>query len=306
MKVSGLTLARYAVKFDYPLVESMRSIWDLCDEYLVNIGADDEDTYRLLIREFPGDKLKILRPKWNDDVRERGRIFSEQTNYGLDRCTGEWIIYLQADEVIHEKDLPVLQAALARELDNRDIDGFEVPFIHFYGRYDVIQDHPRKWHTKTIRIVRKSPFIRSWDDAAGFRVMGGPRELMLRTQFLPVTVYHYGWCRHPQYMLEKQRFLERYYHTDEWVRDHYGHLSPADIYQDLGHLAYFQGTHPRVMQARVAAQSWTWDPQINRQPPTWLRHWYLKWFYKWEVKLGSLRRAIKKLGYLLIGRQVPR
>lgn len=310
MKISGLTVARNAVKFDYPLIESIRSALDVCDEYIVNIGEDDEDTFQLLKRSLNSSKLKILRPSWDDSVREKGLIFSRQTNHGLDQCTGDWILYLQADEVVHERDLPLLKEILARELANPNIEGFEMPFVHFYGRYDVIQDHPRKWHTKTIRIVRRKllaglaapgapeplfrPEIRSWDDAAGFRVVGGPRELMLKTILMPVTVYHYGWCRHPKYMYEKQRFLERYYHSDEWVAREYREVSPDTIYNDLGHLAFFKGTHPRVMEAKVAGQSWRWDPHIERQFPDGLRHFYLKWFYKWEVKWGSLKRAVTR------------
>ncbi len=294
MKISGLTLARKAVKFDYPLVESIQSAIDLCDEYLVNIGQDDEDTFCLLKQEFPTPKLRILRPFWDDTIREKGLIFSTQTNEGLDQCQGDWILYLQADEVIHEQDLEKLRAALEHEKDPT-IEGFELPFIHFYGRYDVVQDHPRKWHTKTIRVVRRRPEIRSWDDAAGFRVLGGPRERMLKTKLLPVTVYHYGWCRHPRFMFEKQRFLERYYHSDDWVKEEYAAIDSNTIYQDTGHLEYFTGTHPKVMQARVTAQSWSWNPHIEHQIPTWLRHFYLKWFYKWEVKWGSLQRALKRL-----------
>ena len=33
-----------------------------------------------------------------------GKIFSGETNFALSQCTGDWCLYLQADEVLHDKD----------------------------------------------------------------------------------------------------------------------------------------------------------------------------------------------------------
>ena len=49
MKVSGFTFVRNAVKYDYPVVESIASILPLCDEVVVAVGQSEDGT-RALIR----------------------------------------------------------------------------------------------------------------------------------------------------------------------------------------------------------------------------------------------------------------
>ena len=44
MKISGFTIVRNAVKYNYPAVESILSILPLCDEFIVNVGDSDDET----------------------------------------------------------------------------------------------------------------------------------------------------------------------------------------------------------------------------------------------------------------------
>ena len=44
MKISGFTIVRNALKFNYPVVEAIKSILPICDEFIVNVG----DMYVLL------------------------------------------------------------------------------------------------------------------------------------------------------------------------------------------------------------------------------------------------------------------
>ena len=45
----------------------------------------------------------------------RGREISAARNYGLDRCTGEWILYIDADECVRPESAAGLRAELAAE-----------------------------------------------------------------------------------------------------------------------------------------------------------------------------------------------
>jgi hypothetical protein len=38
MKISGFSICRNAVKFDYPIVEAIRSALPIVDEFVVNVG----------------------------------------------------------------------------------------------------------------------------------------------------------------------------------------------------------------------------------------------------------------------------
>ena len=48
MKISGFTFCRNAVKYDYPVVESIRSALPVCDEFIVNVGRCDDGTLALI------------------------------------------------------------------------------------------------------------------------------------------------------------------------------------------------------------------------------------------------------------------
>ena len=48
MKVSGFTIIRNAVKFDFPIVEAIKSILPICDEVVVAVGKSDDDSLGLI------------------------------------------------------------------------------------------------------------------------------------------------------------------------------------------------------------------------------------------------------------------
>lgn len=115
MKVSGFTFVRNVVKYDYPVVESIRSILPVVDECIVNVGRCDDGTLEL-IRSIGDPKIKIVESVWDETLRKDGLIYAQQTNIALSHCTGDWAFYIQADEVVHEDDLPIIQEAMRRHL----------------------------------------------------------------------------------------------------------------------------------------------------------------------------------------------
>src|SRR5207245_10734555 len=111
MKVSGFTFVRNVVKYDYPVVESIRSILPVVDEFIVNVGRCDDGTLEL-IRSIGDPKIRIVESVWDETLRKDGLIYSQQTNIALSLCTGDWAFYLQADEVLHEDDRPRIVEAI--------------------------------------------------------------------------------------------------------------------------------------------------------------------------------------------------
>lgn len=110
MFVSGFTFIRNAVRFDYPIVEAIRSILPLCDEVVVAVGRSDDNT-RELIEQIGSDKIRILDTVWDDALREGGRVLAEETNkaFAAVNPKADWCFYIQGDEVIHERDHPAIR-----------------------------------------------------------------------------------------------------------------------------------------------------------------------------------------------------
>ena len=78
MKVYGFTFIRNAIKFDYPIVEAIKSILPLCDEIIVAVGDSEDDTMQLIKSIDP--KVKVIETVWDDDLREGGRTLALETD----------------------------------------------------------------------------------------------------------------------------------------------------------------------------------------------------------------------------------
>ena len=250
MKVTGFTLIRNGVQFDYPFLESIQSLLPLCDQVIIAVGQSEDATLEYL-HSLPAPQVQIVETIWNDSLRKGGSILAQQTNIALSQTSGDWAIYLQADEILHEDDYPIIRESMERYKDDREVEGLLFHYKHFYGSYDYIGDS-RRWYRHEIRIVRPNRSVESWGDAQGFRI-GGRK---LRVKLIPATIHHYGWVKPPEIQQHKQKSFNRFWHTDDWVKHHVGEMAEYD-YQQGGKLEPFTGSHPAVMKERIRNQNWS-------------------------------------------------
>jgi glycosyltransferase involved in cell wall biosynthesis len=104
MKVSGFTFVRNAVKYGYPVVESITSILPVVDEMIVCLGNSDDET-EAVIKAIGSAKIKIVHSVWDDSLREGGKVLAVETDKAIaaTAADSDWLFYIQADEVVHEK-----------------------------------------------------------------------------------------------------------------------------------------------------------------------------------------------------------
>ena len=236
MKVSGFTFVRNAIRFDYPVVESIRSILPLVDEMIVAVGNSDDGT-RELITSVDSPKIRIIDTVWDDTLREGGRVLAVETNKAFDAVSADsdWAIYLQADEVIHESFLPAIRAAMEQWLGNPGVEGLLFRYLHFYGSYDFTGDSA-DWYRREVRVIRNDRRIRSYRDAQGFRKDG--RKLNVKP--VEAWIYHYGWVKPPESMQAKQETFNKYWHDDTWMERNVLKTQAFD-YSAIDSLAHFTG-----------------------------------------------------------------
>lgn len=269
--ISGFSFVRNAIRYDYPIVEALRSLLPLCDEVIVAIGECDDGTLEAITR-IGDPKLRILSTRW-EPTEPAWRVLAEQTQKALEACRGRWCIYLQADEVLHEQDYDTICRALHEADGDERVEAFVLQYYHFYGSYDYI-GAGRQWYRREVRIVRNTGEVLSWGDAQGFRKrLPNGKSRPLQARQLPVHVYHYGWVRPPRIMLEKLRHQHRLWHDEEWIRQHLPDSDAFD-YRSAYTVRRFTGTHPAVMHERIArAQEWTrlFDPSRLPKAPLHIR-----------------------------------
>ncbi|MBR9997907.1 MAG: glycosyltransferase family 2 protein [Cyclobacteriaceae bacterium] len=258
MKVSGFSFIRNAIRYDYPLEEAIRSILPLCDDFYVAVGRSEDDTLELVRSIDPG--IIIIETEWDDSLKEGGRVLAMETEKAFSAIPGssDWCIYIQADEVIHEKYQAPIREGMERWKDNPEVDGLLFNYLHFFGSYDYIATAPN-WYRKEIRIIRNDKSIYSYRDAQGFR-KGNNKKLCVKP--VDAYVYHYGWVKHPEVQIRKHRDFHKLYHPGEWKDSRMNKANEFD-YSIIDAVGKFEDTHPRVMLPRIKAKNWEFDRDIS-------------------------------------------
>ncbi|TFF34820.1 glycosyltransferase family 2 protein [Mucilaginibacter psychrotolerans] len=251
MKVSGFTFIRNAVKNDYPIVEGITSALPLCDEFIVALGDSDDGTGEL-IAAINSAKIKVIDTVWDTSERNGGKVFADQTDiaYKAIAPDADWAFYIQGDECVHEKYLPTIKKEMEACLNDKSIEGLLFKYLHFYGSYDYY-GQSRRWYRREIRILRHNPGVQSYRDAQGFRLEGRK----LNVKLIDAYIYHYGWAKPPKGLNNKVRNFNRFYHDDNWLEQNVPETFEFD-YSNADRLLKFEGTHPAVMQKRIAATRW--------------------------------------------------
>ena len=260
MKVSGFTFIKNAVQFDYPVVESIRSILPLCDEMVVAVG-DSSDHTRKLISGIDSEKIRIIDTVWNPNLREGGAVLADETNkaYRAISENTDWCFYIQGDEVLHEKYFEVVREGMEKWKNDPRVDGLLFKYKHFYGSFDYVATSS-KWYRNEIRIIRKNADFFSYRDAQGFRKLGDEK---LKVKKLDANIYHYGWVRPPVTMMDKKRNFGNYWGGDRITEEFNKENSGEFNYAEIDALEKFSGSHPEVMQERISKMNWQFDYDLS-------------------------------------------
>lgn len=287
MHVAGFTIVRNAIHYDYPVVESLRSALPLVDEMIVAVGESCDQT-RELVASIGDPKIRIIDTVWDDSLRTGGTVLAQQTNLAMEHCSGDWLLYLQADEVLHERDYDRLRRTMRRYLSRDEVDGLSFRYHHFRASYEIRDPLP---YRRQVRIVRSGVGIRSCGDACGFEKQGRK----LSTAATGAWVYHYGFVRPPANMSSKMEyFLSLYNGKDVTPGDEPGEKEYA---WNLATCEAFRGSHPSVMAERIANKSWE-TPEVSlksrwRNPMYW-RGWMYKNTRSIRRLLGTESKSAKK------------
>jgi hypothetical protein len=286
IKVSGFTIVRNAIKLDFPVEASIRSLLPVCDEVVVNVGRSEDETLAL-VRAIGDPKIRIVETEW--DMSRRNTVLGHETLRAMRECRSPWGIYIQADEVLHERGAEELAAAIQRHDGDPRVEGLLVRYLHFYGGFDTIATH-RRWYRREVRAVRLDPSldIRPYEGAQGFRV--GPEHRKIRARLTTAEMFHYGWARPAQALREKRELGKTMY---PW-RD-------ADERKPL--LAWipgirpFTGGHPAVTRAWIEPRRLDPDRVIA---PRQFRWRFLRYYLSGAIERLTGIRVFEFRNYTLV------
>lgn len=244
MKISAFTFLRNGSILGYPFIQSIQSILPLVDEFIVNVGASEDDTLERIYElqkntKMGGDKIKIIQSIWCEKMSSKGYVYGQQKMIAQFQCSGDWAFYLEADEVLHEKDLAHIKEAMQTYLNDENVEALAFHYKHFYGNANTYAYSPR-WYRTEVRAIKTS--IRSYAPDGLFWVVLDkenkkgryPKAILTQAQ-----IYHYGWIRPEEKMTLKHTKISKY-----WK----GSVDACSYSQiDKKTLNLFEGTHPKVV-----------------------------------------------------------
>jgi len=265
MKISGFTMAKNANSLYYPWKQAILSILPIVDEFVIALGKSDEgDKTEEIIKGIRSDKIKIIETEWDLNKYPNGMENAHQTDIAKDACSGDWLFYLQADEVVHEKYLPTIKKRCEEFVADPKVEGLLFKYKHFWGDYKH-HNLGHGWYKNEIRIVRNDKDIHSWESAQSFRRLPNFDGLNYRRQEnayklhvaeVDAFIYHYGWVRPPHKMQKKRKALDTIHKGQDRVNAIYANKAQEFDYGPMSRLAKFEETHPQVMKEWIHAFDW--------------------------------------------------
>lgn len=176
MQISGLTIIRNALTNGYPIAEVIDNLALISDEVIVCDGHSTDGTAEYLQTRTD---ITLYQDRWNLQSRN-GLEFANITNCGLERCNGDYVFYLQADEIMHPSDLLKLQELIRTGKYN----AIFCDFHHIRYDFDYALNAGYK---SAIRAIRNKCGISSAYD--GYSFLGNIDPCFQSD----VVIYHFGY-----------------------------------------------------------------------------------------------------------------
>jgi hypothetical protein len=235
MKISAFTFIKNGQILGYPFLESIQSILPIVDEFVINVGISDDDTLSV-IQSISSNKIRIIQSYWSDKMQNRGYVYGQQKMIAQFNCTGDWLFYIEGDEIYHENDLEKIKDSMVSNFNNPDVEALVFDFYHFYGNADSYLDSPG-WYRSEARIIKSS--IRSYAPDGLFWLVleRNKKGRYPKAKKVDVSCYHYGWVRTEEKMNLKSKKVQQY-----WGKTH-NKISYSQIDQFI--IKEFFGSHPR-------------------------------------------------------------
>jgi glycosyltransferase involved in cell wall biosynthesis len=211
------------------------------------------ETWNILLNIFPSrqyssidtdEKIKVYHNPWEWRMgKNMGRI---QRSLAISHCTSDYIILLDADEVIHERDFDKIQEAMSL---GHDCYSFRT--LHFYRDFEHIKKGPNKsdpgqvWYDHRPKMFKNNLGIFDMHDNKGnysglvtFKGIDC-QEISKKTS---IEIFHAGHVRSKEVYVDKQNKIEKSYHPEWKEKDFDWDMSGTQIYRN---------SFPKVLLDRI-------------------------------------------------------
>ncbi len=167
--ISGFIILKNVLVAGYPFVEAIASALPVCDEFLISEGYSTDGTYEVVQKIAKlNKKVKVLRQNWSN--KKTMTVLAEVTNAVRQNCKYNYILSVQANEVIHEQSVEYLKAL--PEMCPK-VRAFCLPFLELLWNYKFFEQF-------RLRFAQNLPEIVAIGDAWAL----GPSKAFTRSAVL--------------------------------------------------------------------------------------------------------------------------
>ncbi len=229
--ITGITLIKNANLLKYPWKLNIISMLSCCEMVIVNVDPTSEDNtleeLRSIAKYYP---IQIVESVWDMKNTGDGRELAIQANKLLPHVRSNWVLYLQADELVHEGD--------ARFINNlTDNISSDVSQIEFYRTYF--------WETIFQRYTPNELYLGRLFRTGTHEIGGDGMHLVrhsgevYRSSFL---IYHYSRMGTEEEVTRRIRTLDGLFHEKDQVQKftpfRYDSIDPANLIK-------YYNSHPK-------------------------------------------------------------
>lgn len=181
----------------------LESVKDIVDEIII-VDTGSNDRTREIALEWGATVLDFA---WNDH-------FADARNYGLERASGDWILWLDADEEVDEAGKENLRSVL--KIDGCQLASLQV--VNYYG--ELPPEYNRSHLMSQYRLFQNSSNLRFRGAIHEQLNIEGLELTSNSITALPVTLHHYGYLEETIQLKDKAERNLRLLKKELEVEDH--------------------------------------------------------------------------------------
>jgi hypothetical protein len=265
---------------DYPFEAALASALMLCDEACIVLRPSEDHSREIVYgaqAQYGAGRVKIREEAWTFDRGWQERVWDIQR----EMTTADWHLFIDADEVFHEDDIPAIRELMTRP----DVWLMDFPFLHFYGTAGwKMVGSPVQRNTRLGRAA-VGYRMRNWcsdkhpNHAACAMVirLNGTEESAHSYNgagmvHMDTPVYHYGWARDARALAVSQAKHRAWYADGGGLED--GRIPQVDPFDfNMLHrrthrgIVRYDAAHPAVMGNWFQEHEKAWSLLNNSANP---------------------------------------
>ena len=200
--MASLSLCMITKDEEQFLSRCLDSVKDIVDEIII-VDTGSKDKTKEIAKGFGA---KIIESGWKDD-------FSAARNESLKHATKDWILVLDADEVISEKDLKRINGLT----EDADVDGYKLIQRNYYGKAKRADDYEE---SKGFAGFIASPLVRLFRNNKGYEfrnvihevIEDSIREKNGKIVVVDILIHHLAALKSKDFSSEKDK---KYYELEK-------------------------------------------------------------------------------------------